>query len=104
VRYALRISPDAKPRQRAEVRCRILRKIPVSRDCEGVGRPLTSANQFGHGGISAWVAIAVFALSQVATQAQAQSTTGDSGSRVEHQVSPRTLSRLLLIAATSAGN
>jgi photosystem II stability/assembly factor-like uncharacterized protein len=81
-----------------------LRKIPVSRECEGGGRPLTSANQFGHGGISAWLAIAVFALSQVATQAQAQSTTGDSGFRVEHQVSPRTLSRLLLIAATSAGN
>lgn len=45
----------------------------------------------------------VLALGQVATLAQAQSVAGDSQSRLERQVSPRTLSRLLLIAATNAG-
>jgi photosystem II stability/assembly factor-like uncharacterized protein len=68
-----------------------------------MGRSLSPANQFRHGGIGAWLAIAVLALSQIATQAQGQGTPGDSGSRVERQVSARTLSRLLLVAAASAG-
>jgi photosystem II stability/assembly factor-like uncharacterized protein len=68
----------------------------------GIGAT-TTMERFRRSGIGAWLAIAALALTHVATQVQAQGTTGDPGSRTEHQVSPSTLSRLLLIAAASAG-
>jgi photosystem II stability/assembly factor-like uncharacterized protein len=81
-----------------------LRDLSVSRDFAGAVRLPSAATALHRGGFSAWVAIAVLALNHVATPVQAQVSTGDSVSRAEHQVSPRTMSRLLLIAAASAGN
>lgn len=76
----------------------------MSGDCEGAGSPRSSASQLRRGVFGAWLAIAALALSQVTFEAQAQGSTSATGSRVERQVSPRTLSRLLLIAAARAGN
>ena len=75
----------------------------MSQDRNGAGRLPGPASQDWRGRIGAWLAIGVLALGPVATQAQTPGAAGDAGSRVERQVSPRTLSRLLLVAATSAG-
>ena len=81
-----------------------MRKLTVSRDREGDNRRPAPANPDRGGGIGAWLSLAaVVVLAQSATPAHAQSTAADGASSIERQVSPRTLSRLLLIAATNAG-